>query len=143
MAVLKPTGENVDRMIEPAGWPEINEDTLYNRAESLRGTLRDVTDVLKTWQDDQARIFGDQMWSGTASDAAQQAVRKNIEAMASLQHQLVKAITWYIQVAGFISSVKTKIVEYVGEAQDAIRSLREDSSLDQQERDDAMTRSKH
>ena len=40
MTEPRPTGEYADRMIEPDGWPDIDEDALYDRADSLREPLR-------------------------------------------------------------------------------------------------------
>jgi hypothetical protein len=55
----KPTGDYADRMIEPDGWPDIDEDTLYKRSSSLTEPLRQVHGLLSSWQTKRNEIFGD------------------------------------------------------------------------------------
>src|SRR4051812_46394404 len=113
MGEPRPTGEYVDQMLAGGGWPDIEEDSLSDRAEIWRGRLYEVNGVSQGWKTKQGQLFGPgAAWTGDSSDLANGAVDKNIANMQGLQDQLVKVITWYNHVAGIVAEVKQRIAEY-------------------------------
>ncbi len=128
-------------MIEPDGWPDIDEDNLYGRSGALMEPLRQLDAALKSWQSKSNELFGDPgLWRGSASVAAGGAMGTNISSMLTLQQHLVRAITWYNHAAGVVAEKKQQIALYVKEAQDAILQLRGATGVDPEERDAAIER---
>ena len=70
MGMAKPTGGYAQHMIDPDGWPEIDEDTFHHRAQQYTLALRQITEALRTCQDQQAEIFDGGVWLGSAAGAA-------------------------------------------------------------------------
>ena len=47
MGFPKPTGKYADRMLEPGGWPDIDETLLQERSARLTADLRTLTHTLE------------------------------------------------------------------------------------------------
>lgn len=138
MGVSRPSGEHVDQMLDPGGWPELDEDNLHNRANEFRGVLQQVTQALEGWQHEQAEIFHGGVWSGGAANSANAKVSAIIGELSGLQNDLVNVITWYNSAYGLVEQTKSKIADVVDQAQQQIKSLLNDSSLDDDERTNAI-----
>ena len=51
MSIAKPTGEYAEEMLNPGGWPETDEQSLYDRAQEFTRILQQLTtQVLEPWQ---------------------------------------------------------------------------------------------
>src|SRR4051794_24175597 len=139
MGEPKPTGEYVDQMLAGGGWPDIDEDSLSDRAETWRRKLGEVNGVSQEWNTQQRRLFGSgAAGAGDSSEAANGAVVKNIASMQQVQDQLVNAITWYNHVAGIVTEVKKQIADYVSEAQAAVQTIKSTPGMKPEERDAAI-----
>ena len=64
-----PTGEYAEQMLDPDGWPEVNEETYHDRAQQYTEVLRQVTEVLETCQHKRVR-FSRWYLVGRCADAA-------------------------------------------------------------------------
>jgi hypothetical protein len=138
MGIPKPTGEYVDQMLEPDGWPELDEDTLQGRANEFRKALQQLTQALDGYQHERAEIFNGGIWSGGAANAANAKLGDIINELTGLQNDLVNAITWYGNARGLVEQTKTQITDAVDKAQQEINSLLNDSSLEDDERNNAI-----
>src|SRR3984957_5803855 len=99
MSVAKPTGGYADRMLDPGGWPDVDEQAFYDRAQQYTQVLRQVTDVLGTCQHQQVEIFDGGIWSGSAAGAANGELGTLIGEMKTLQNGLATVITWHKHIA--------------------------------------------
>lgn len=138
MGLTRPTGEYVDHMVGPGGWPEASEDLLYDRAEELTGVLQQVTDALETCLRQQGEIFDGGIWSGGAASAAGTEFQTRIDGLVTLREGLETAINWHRYVAGSIEQAKSDICDNVDNANRQITSLAQDSDLDDSERTTAI-----
>ncbi|EUA94015.1 ESX-1 secretion-associated EspK domain protein [Mycobacterium ulcerans str. Harvey] len=55
----KADGGYFDQLLEPGGWPEIDEDAFYERAQEFTQVLRQVTEVLESCQQRRTQVFDD------------------------------------------------------------------------------------
>lgn len=138
MGIAKPTGAYSEQMLEPGGWPEVDEDALYDRAVEYTQVLREVTDVLDTCRYQRNEIFGGGVWSGGAASAADGELGTNINELMTLQNGLATIITWDRYTAQSIEQAKSDITENVETAQQQISILESDSGLDAAERTTAI-----
>ncbi|WP_142272202.1 secretion protein EspK [Mycobacterium shinjukuense] len=130
MGITRPTGEYASQMLEPGGWPEANEDILYDRAQEYNRVLRKVTDVMDACRHQQVEVFEGGVWSGGAANAANGALGANLNQMSTLQDYLATVITWHRHVAGLIVQAKSEIGNNVDDAQREINILENDPELD-------------
>ncbi|BBX98861.1 hypothetical protein MLAC_41550 [Mycobacterium lacus] len=138
MGIVKPTGGYVEQMLGQAGWPEVDEDTFYDRARALTEVLRQITEVLATSQHQRAQIFDGGIWSGGAAEAANSKLGSNVDQLITLQDDLAIAITWHQYVAGSIVQAKSNIGDNVEAAQRQINALENDRTLTAAERTTAI-----
>ncbi|OSC41008.1 secretion protein EspK [Mycobacterium decipiens] len=146
MRIPRPTGNYAGRMIEPGGWPEIDEATFYDRAHEYNRVLRKVTDVMDTSRRQQVEVFDGGIWLGGAANAANGALGANLNQMSTLQDYLATVITWHQHIAGLIVRTKLEIGNNVDGAQYEISILENDPTLDADERTvaiDALVRATH
>ncbi|WAC91699.1 hypothetical protein [Mycobacterium sp. Aquia_213] len=134
MGLAKPTGGYAEQMLDPGGWPEVDEQAFYDRAQQYTQVLRQVTDVLEACQSQRAEIFETGSWSGGAADAANTQLGTLIDALVTLQNGLATVITWHKYVAQTIVAAKSDITDNVVEAHRTIATLEKDTSLDDAER---------
>jgi hypothetical protein len=125
-------------MLEPGGWPAVDESTLYDRARLFGQTLNQLTEVLESWQKQQAQVFEGGIWTGGAADVASGEVGANIDALTTLQNGIVTVITWHNHTAGTIEQTKSAIIDNVEVAHQQINAVNNDPGLDAAERDTAI-----
>ena len=130
MGVAKPTGEYAEQMLDPGGWPDVDEQAFYDRAQQYMQVLRQVTDVLETCQHQQAEIFDGGIWSGSAAGAANGELGTLIGEMQTLQNGLATVITWHKHIALTIVQAKSDVTDNVINAHRTIDALENDPNLD-------------
>jgi hypothetical protein len=133
MSVAKPTGGYAGRMLDPGGWPDVDEQVFYDRAQEYTLVLRQATDVMETCQYQRSEIFGGGIWSGSAASAADAELGTLIDEMAKLQNGLATVITWHKYVAQTVVTAKSDVADNVVEAHRTIATLENDPSLDADE----------
>src|ERR1700733_3805362 len=94
MSVAKPTGGYADRMLNPGGWPDVDEQVFYDRAQQYTLVLREATEVMDPCRYQRAEIFAGGIWSGSAASAADAELGELIDEMSTLQNGLATVITW-------------------------------------------------
>jgi hypothetical protein len=134
MGVAEPTGGYAERMLNPGGWPDVDEQACYDRAQQYTQVLRQVTDILETCQRQRAEIFEGGIWSGSAASAANGELGTLIDEMKTLQNGLATVITWHKYVAETIVVAKSDVTDNVVAAHRTIEALENDASLDADER---------
>ncbi|BDN81280.1 MULTISPECIES: hypothetical protein [Mycobacterium] len=134
MSMLRPTGGYFDQLLEPGGWPEIDEDAFYERAQEFTQVLRQVTEVLESCQQRRTQVFDDGVWSGGAADAANGELGTNIGHLMTLQNDLATAITWHKYVAGLVVQAKLAIDTNAEVAHQQILVLQNEPGLTAAER---------
>ncbi|OBF23139.1 secretion protein EspK [Mycobacterium kubicae] len=139
MGIPRPTGEYAGQMLEPGGWPEADEDTLYDRAQEYSQVLRQVTDVMDSTRRQQVEVFDGGVWSGGAANAANGALGANLNEISTLQDYLATVITWHRHIAGLLVQAKADIGNNVDGAQRQISILETDPELDAEQRQTAIT----
>jgi hypothetical protein len=130
MGVAKPTGGYAEQMLDPGGWPDVNEQVFYDRAQQYTQVLHQVTDVLETCRHQRAEIFDGGIWSGSAAGAANGELGTLIGEMTTLQNGLATVITWHKYVALTIVQAKSDVTDNVVEAHRTIEVLENDPNLD-------------
>ncbi|MEZ0353966.1 hypothetical protein [Mycobacterium sp. pR1184] len=138
MGLAPPTGEHAEKMLAPNGWPESDEDINFDRAAQYMQVLRKVSDVADNCRHQQLEIFGSDVWSGSASGAANRQVGTLIEALASLQDGLATVITWHRNVGRSIIQAKSDIYDNVEVAETKIEALANEFRLSEAERTEAI-----
>lgn len=134
MSLAKPTGGYAEQMLDPGGWPEVDEQVFYDRAQQYTQVLRDVTDVLEACQSQRTEIFDTGTWSGSAADAANTQLGTLIDGLVTLQHGLATVITWHKYVAQAVVRAKSDITDNVVDAHQTIQKLEKDTSVDDTQR---------
>ena len=140
MGIEKPIGGHAEQMLDPGGWPDVNEDAFYDRATEFTRILRRISDLMATCQQQQARVFDEGVWSGGAAAAANGAISGNINQLLNLQNNLASVITWHKYIGGSVTLAKSTISDNVDNAQRRIHELQHDSSLDDDERESAINK---
>ncbi|ORW87513.1 hypothetical protein AWB92_24120 [Mycobacterium sp. IEC1808] len=138
MGLARPTGEYAEQMLEPDGWPAVDEDAYFDRAQEYTRVLRQVTDVLENCRHQQGEIFDGGVWSGGAAGAANGELGMIVGELATLQGSLATVITWHRYIAGSIIQAKSDITDNVEGTQKYVEALENDSSLDAAERTAAI-----
>lgn len=123
MGVARPTGQYAEEMLSNGAWPEVDEDTLSDRAQTLAEKLRQVTLVLESWAHEQAELFTSETWSGSAAEAAAVKVTEVIASLRDQQHDLAKAILWYRATTAAVVTTKGTVVANVETAQADISAI--------------------
>ena len=140
MGIVRPTGRSVERMLDPGGWPEIDENIFYDRAQEFALILRQVTEVLETCQYQHYEIFEGGIWLGDAADAAGDELGTDIDRLRTLRNGLATVIDWHNHIAGLIVQAKCHISDNVEGAYKQINALKNDSSLGAAKRTTAIKR---
>lgn len=138
MGLARPVGRYAEQMLEAAGWPDVDEDILFDRAGEHARDLRDVTEVLATCKFQHADVFDGGIWSGAAARAASRELEANIHQLTALQTGLATAISWQRYVATLVAESKWHITENIQDAEAQIRLLENDLTLDATERTTAI-----
>ena len=140
MAIAQPAGGFAEQMISPGGWPEVDEATFAARSEEFAGVSRQLGVVLDSSAQQKMQVFEGGIWSGTAADAANDALGRNIDQLTALKSDADDATRWHNQIAGVITDAKSTISDNVELASDAITTLQNDIALDADERTAAINR---
>lgn len=138
MGLAPPTGEHAEKMLAPNGWPESDEDINFDRAAQYMQVLRTVSEVADNCHRQQLAIFDGDVWSGSASGAANSQVGTLIEALTSLQDGLASVITWHRNIGRSIIQAKSDIYDNVEVAETKIRALANEFRLTEAERTEAI-----
>lgn len=133
MTIAKLSGGRAEKMLDPGGWPDVDEDVLYRRAQEFTALFQQVTAALEIWQQ-QGQLFSDGTWSGAAARAANTAYRNQIGQLADLQDHIATAITWHRNTADLIAEVKSTIIDTVEAADREIGVVMNQAGLAAQER---------
>ncbi|SOX52560.1 secretion protein EspK [Mycobacterium ahvazicum] len=139
MGLAPPTGEHAEKMLAPNGWPESDEDINFDRAAQYMQVLRTVSDVADNCHRQQLAIFDGDVWSGSASGAANRQVGTLIEALTSLQDGLATVITWHRNIGRSIIQAKSDIYDNVEVAETKIKALANEFRLTEAERTEAIS----
>lgn len=139
MSMPKPAGAYVEPMIDQGGWPEVDEDTLYDRARAFTQVLQHVTEVLESAEHQRAEIFDGGIWAGDAAEAANVSLDRNVEQLTRLQNAVTTAINWHSYAAAAIVEAKTNIGHNVEAAHRQIHSVQNDPKLSAVERGAAIS----
>lgn len=134
MGLAKPTGGYAEQMLDPGGWPDVDEQVFYDRAQQYTQVLRQVTDVMEATRYQRAEIFDAGIWSGSAAAAANGELGTLLDQMVTLQNGLATVITWHKYVAQTVVQAKSDVTDNVVEAHRTIDALETDTSLDDAER---------
>ncbi|MCV7008177.1 MAG: secretion protein EspK [Mycobacterium sp.] len=137
MGIPRPTGEYAGQMLE-GGWPEADEDTFYERAQSFNAMLHKVTDVIDAARHQQVEVFHGGIWTGGAAGAANGALGTNLNEMGTLQDYLATVITWHQHIGNLIAEAKSEIGNNVDGTHREISILENDTELEPEERQNAI-----
>lgn len=137
MGIPRPTGEYAGQMLE-GGWPEADEDTFYERAQSFNAMLHKVTDVIDAARHQQVEVFHGGIWTGGAASAANGALGTNLNEMGTLQDYLATVITWHQHIGNLIAEAKSEIGNNVDGTHREISILENDTELEPEERQNAI-----
>lgn len=140
MTIPRPAGQHAEQMLEPGGWPSINEEMIYGRALELHHVLSKVSDLTGTCSSQKAEVFDSGGWSGGAADAANNRIDSHIAELGAVQDTLTSAIAWHNRVAALSVQAKSNISDNVEQAQREIIGLQHDSRLSEDQRREAINR---
>ncbi|MEE6138069.1 secretion protein EspK [Mycobacterium sp. 050128] len=138
MSIVKPTGRYAEQMLGPNGWPQVDEDTFYDRAREFTRVMSEVTAVLEACRHEQISIFEIGVWTGGAAGAAGGELATRIDELTTLQRHLARVIAWQRDIAGAVVRAKSEIGDNVELADRQINELEKDSRLETAERTDAI-----
>lgn len=138
MGIPRPTGGYIDQLLEPHGWPDVDEDVFYDRANDFRRVLQGVTDVLDTCRQQRTQVFDGGLWSGTAAGSADGELRSRVEQLVTLQDRISGVVNWHDQLAGAILAAKLTITDNVDLALRQIAILADDPTLEADARTTAI-----
>lgn len=125
MGLEKFVGEYTEAMTEPAGWPDVDESVLQERAAALLKLSNQVQSVAKLWQDNNTTLFDGGNWAGNGANAAHQSMRNRISQMNALADHLGKAYAYYNFMAGLVEEVKATINRNLKHAHQVIQDLKD------------------
>ena len=128
MGFAKPEGKYADRMINPDGWPAIDEQAFLSRSQELIGVLQKVDRGMESWLQEKTEISSGGIWTGSGATAGKGAIESRIREMTSQQSALVREIGWLNRQFGLILTTKVSIFDRVVETEAEISSL-ESASL--------------
>jgi|GEM_PF-889787 len=138
MSIAKPSGKYADEMLEPGGWVEVGEQSLYDRAQEYMQILRQMTSSLEGLQHERGEIFDGGIFEGTAANAAKVKLDEVIDEFTCLQQHLVSAITWYQNAGDTVARTKSAIADRVHSAQQQISELESNSDGESDDEADAI-----
>ncbi len=123
MSVAKPTGPHAEEMLEPGGWPDVDESTLTQHVTELTTTLQQLTSVNETWMTQQAELTAPTTWAGGGATAAGTAITGAERTLAEKQADTAKNMLWCTSTAATVAATKTTIAANVTAAQAEITAL--------------------
>ncbi|CAM4236271.1 ESX-1 secretion-associated protein EspK [Mycobacterium basiliense] len=123
MTLMRPMGPYAELMLDPGGWPDVDEDHLYQRSRELMEMHAQVCHVYETCLLLQLRIFEPSVWSGATADAADGELQRWMRRIALLTRQLQELYVWHEETATATLELKDQIYEMVSAAQYEIEGL--------------------
>lgn len=139
MGLAPPSGKYSGRMLNPGGWPDVDEDAFLTRAEILSSTLVQLSTALESWLSEHTEIASGGIWSGSSASAGSTTISKTIQSITQQQAAILTTITWYNQVFSQILSTKVSIFNRVVQAEAQITSL-ESTSMNPETRSEEIDR---
>lgn len=124
MGIDKFPGEYIEEMTEPTGWPDIDEDSLTNRANDFLNLRNGVHGAAAFWQAQLNHIIDGGIWSGGAANAGNASMQQRISEMNSLSEHLGKSFAYYNLTAEIVAQTKNSINRNLQAAQTVIGDLR-------------------
>src|SRR5688500_5866243 len=94
MGFSKPTGKFAAQMLEPGGWPDLDEAEFLSRASLLTSKLQELVSKLESWLSEQTEVSSGGIWSGSGANAGSVAIQRSIDDMSNQQAKLARAIGW-------------------------------------------------
>lgn len=138
MGIGRPTGGFAERMLDSDGWPDVDEDTFFTRAQQYTTVLRQATDVLEAWGRQRAQIFDGGVWTGGAAHAADGKLGGHMDQLSALQHAIATVVTWHSHIGEVVLAAKATISDNLESAHTQINSLLGDANLDADEKTAAI-----
>lgn len=124
MPIPRPTTADAPAMLEPDGWPGIEEDLVSDLAVMLRRTCAQLEDVGEAcWE--AGALFEDGRWQGPAGAAAAVRFEEILEQMRSVLAALALVTDWHFDVCESATEVKEDIFAGVLSTQALIEATRE------------------
>lgn len=121
------TGKYADRMLNPGGWPDIDEVEFLHRAEALSSILQQLARNLESWLGEHTEISSGAIWSGNAAVAGSTAIDNDGRKMTEQQANILRTMTWYSQVFSQILETKISIFNRVVQTESQIAALETNS----------------
>lgn len=138
MGLGKITGEYIEEMTEPNGWPDIDEDALRQRANTLIALRNQVNAASISWTTQHKAIFDGGVWAGRGAEAGSSSVQESISQMSFLEIHLAKSFAYYNSLAQTIAATKTLINQNLQNAQQMIQAIRSTPGLDEASKEDLV-----
>lgn len=138
MGMSRPTGGFADEMVHSGGWPDVDEDTFYDRAQQYTRVLRGATDVLEAWGQQRAQVFDGGIWTGGAAAAADGRIGRHVDQLVSLQNAIAGVVTWHNHIGRSIMAAKTAIADNLETAHQQIDAVLSEPGLDADEQKAAV-----
>ena len=138
MGIEKIAGEYIQEMTEPSGWPDIDENILFARANELLELRNAVSAAVDQWNREYSSIFESGSWRGSGAEAGGSSIQTSLRAMSQLQNHLAKGYAYYNMVAGLVAQAKTTINQNLQSAQEMIQTIRETPGLDEQSKEEII-----
>lgn len=138
MSIVRPTGQYAEQMLAPNGWPQVDEDALFDRAQEYMRVMSEVTRVLEACRHEQISIFETGVWTGGAAGTAGDELATRIGELTTLQRHLARVIAWHRDIAVAVVGAKSEIGDNVELAHRRINEMENDSRLEAAERTDAI-----
>ncbi|QUR66523.1 hypothetical protein [Mycobacterium spongiae] len=126
MGIMRPLGPYAEEMLEPGGWPEVDEDELFERAQQFTEVRAQLVDVHSTCRQQMSQIFEGGVWAGGAAGAAHAKLLDYSLRLQELVTELEQLSEWHDQIAASITQTKLEIYDAVLEAQIEIQVLETD-----------------
>ncbi|KAA1246083.1 hypothetical protein F0Q45_23615 [Mycobacterium simiae] len=130
MGVEKPESPYAELMLDPGGWPEVDENDLYDQAKDYILVHKQLADVHSTCLQQMRQIFEGGVWSGDAANAAHSKLLDVSSRIERLVAELRSVYLWYLDMAALVMSIKEEICDVVVAAEVEIDLLEETVEVD-------------
>lgn len=138
MGLGKITGEYIEEMTEPNGWPDIDEDSLRQRASALILLRNQVNAASVSWTTQHKAIFDGGVRAGRGAEAGNSSVQQHISQMNSIELQLANSFAYCNTLVQTIAATKTLINQNLQNAQQMIQAIRSTPELDEASKEDLV-----
>ncbi|SRX93996.1 hypothetical protein [Thermobispora bispora DSM 43833] [Mycobacterium shimoidei] len=135
MGIERPGGPYGPEMTAPPAWPEADETALLDAADAFDADKKAVDEQLWAFQQARTRLFDDDVWSGTAANAANAKHQQQISTLQAHVNGSAAAAKLYRDSAGVVLTTKQQIIENVENAQKLINQVADDSQATAEQKD--------